>query len=294
MRGWSRAAPVMPVGPPITSPAARAIPPRRGRVPAAWRGARGRRTRRRAPRAARSPRAPAHGAAPPPATASARAAPNRLGERGAEDGVLAEPLLDLGADAPRPARRVHLDREPRAIDRDRAEHRVLPALVLPVTPLEPREANGAELSRGVALGVGQKLLVAHVERQRLEPLEGLTRRAAEVEAERRRDERIAVGVAELRRAGVNVVPDGEVRLAHLDVPLVAPPVRAAPPLAASGGGAARAPRPGLGSSACTCGRSHRDRGRSGRSSHPPPCALLLGPRPLTPGRGLCSGARAGR
>src|SRR5436190_11048847 len=34
--------------------------------------------------------------------------------------------------------------------------------------------------------------------------------------------------------------------------------------------------------------------RSGRSSHPPPCALLLGPRPLTRGRGLCSGARAGR
>src|SRR5207247_1408454 len=171
MRAWSRAAPVMPVGPPITSPAARAIPPRRGRVPAAWRGARGRRTRRRAPRGARSPRAPAHGAAPPPATASARAAP----------------------------------RSTRCARRGRRR---------------PRRA-------------------ARVERQRLEPLEGLTRRVAEVEAERRRDERIAVGVAELRRAGVvNVVPDGEVRLAQLDVPLVAPPVRAAPPLAASGGGAA--------------------------------------------------------
>src|SRR5438552_2255521 len=186
MRAWSRAAPVMPVGPPITSPAARALP---------------------------------------------------------------------------------LDREPRAIDRDRPEHRVLPALVLPVTPLEPREANGAELSRGVALGVGQKLPVAHVERQRLEPLEGLTRRVAEVEAERRRDERIAVGVAELRRAGVvNVVPDGEVHLAQLDVPLVAPPVRAAPPLAASGGGAARAPRPGRRSRAGACGRPPRDRGRGGRFS----------------------------
>src|SRR2546426_3255034 len=73
-----------------------------------------------------------------------------------------------------------------------------------------------------------------------------------------------------------------------------PAVRAVPPLAASGGGAARALRPVRGSSACTSGRSHRDRGRSGPSSRPPPCALLPVPRPLALAGGLFSGARAGR
>src|SRR5207253_10244076 len=101
-------------------------------------------------------------------------------------------------EALRPAGRVHLDREPRPIDRERAEHRDLPALVQAVSPLEPREAHGAELSRRIALGVGEQLLVARVERQRLEPREGLPWRAAKVEAQRRRDERIAVGNAELR------------------------------------------------------------------------------------------------
>src|SRR5207244_6558385 len=60
----------------------------------------------------------------------------RFRDRLPEDDVLAEPLLDLGPDALRPAGRVHLDREPPSVDRERAEHRVLPALVQPVSPLE--------------------------------------------------------------------------------------------------------------------------------------------------------------